>query len=253
MGSATHVYGDSSPFKKRFLIPFLLIRWGAMAGNYIYHGLAIVILARRKDDIDVVRDGFNFNDSIGNGGMIALVSLGFVILTVLGASDLFLVFQRARKMLSPKLFMIASAVQTVLALALIIVAVAGPRSAGLISLEVIALICFVALSAYGFIIFGREKKGDLLMLPKGSQPPVAPINYSGAPAAAGPGGYYNNPYPQQPQQWGPPPAAGAGPMPPMDQQPRGEQNYGAPPTYAGNPAFDNHDPDRKSNDESRYN
>ncbi|ROT35244.1 hypothetical protein SODALDRAFT_320625 [Sodiomyces alkalinus F11] len=219
----TYVYGVSSPFKKRYLLPFWVIRVATMLGNFIVYAFALGFIGQNRSEIDRVSD--EFNTLLDVDGIIAVIAVSFVLITLTLGIDVVTIVQRCRRTLTPKFFVIANSAQTAAWVVLLVLSLFGANTGSMIVLGAITLGAFIALLGYSAIIFSRERRGKIVMLKAGSLPPQhhnnnsppSEINYSGAPAAAGPSAY---------------------------------QSYPNPPVYTANPAFANVNSDRKDSIES---
>ncbi|KAL2758879.1 hypothetical protein ACRALDRAFT_1080525 [Sodiomyces alcalophilus JCM 7366] len=169
MDPRTYVYGVSSPFKKRYLLPFWVIRMATMLGNFIVHAFALAFISQHRGEIERLSD--EFNTLLNVDGIIAVIAVSFVLITVTLAIDIVTIVQRCRRTLTPRLFLITNSVQAVTWVVLLVLSLFGANTGSMVILGGVTLGAFIALLGYAAIIFSRERKGKIIMLKAGSVPP----------------------------------------------------------------------------------
>ncbi|KAK1782255.1 hypothetical protein QBC45DRAFT_8683 [Copromyces sp. CBS 386.78] len=150
-----YVIGDSSPFLKRVLIPFWVIRIIIMVIELAACGLVVAAIALSHDDLESDFGGGAVN------GAIAIVAVEMTLVFLCLVLDIVCIVKRVKKTLSPKLFLITNVVQTTIWVVFIILAMIGIKSAGTIILGIVILISFVGMLIYASVIFHRFRKVDL--------------------------------------------------------------------------------------------
>lgn len=122
-----HVPGDESPFLKRILIPFWVIRIFVMGIDVIAYGLVIGVLAAYQNNDGNVqvevngqlendssfqdfKDQYNLKSTINTA--IAILSVILVIILICLILDFVCIFKRSRRSLTPKFFLIVNVIQT---------------------------------------------------------------------------------------------------------------------------------------------
>lgn len=141
MNTRTYVYGESSPFKKRFLLPFLVIRIGTMLGNFIVHAFALAFISQYRDEVERLTD--DFQSLLDAEGIIAIVAVSFALITITLITDIVIVVQRCRRTLTPKFFLMANSVQTATWVVLLILSVFGATTGSILTLVVVTLCVFL--------------------------------------------------------------------------------------------------------------
>ncbi|OIW22499.1 hypothetical protein CONLIGDRAFT_219449 [Coniochaeta ligniaria NRRL 30616] len=224
--SKHQVIGDS-PFLKRVLIPFWVVRILVMVVDIAAYGLVIGTIAAYKDDLDDEFDGSQTTTTI-----IAILAVVMILILACLALDIVCIVKRARRTLSPKFFLIVNVVQTLLWTVMFILSMMGARSGLSIILGIVVYLSFLGLLIYASVVFHRHRKNAL----RGAYTPA--INpalgdqqglvYSSNPAD------YSASYPSYPSHaaYGEPPKQGQYEMD-TQQQP---QTYGYAPQTQGYPA-----------------
>lgn len=122
-----HVPGDESPFLKRVLVPFWVVRILIMGIDIIAYGLVIGVLAayqnndgnvqvkvnghlENNDDFQDFKNKYNLKSTINTA--IAVLSVVLVIIIVCLILDIVCIFKRSKRSLTPKFFLIVNVVQT---------------------------------------------------------------------------------------------------------------------------------------------
>jgi glucan phosphoethanolaminetransferase (alkaline phosphatase superfamily) len=136
--SPPYVVGDSSPFLKRVLIPFWVIRIIIMVIQIGVYGVLIAGLGVFKDDVQRLWNEYNTSLSYDAVLGIAVVILLIVLLCLI--LDLVCIIKRARRTLSPPFFLGVNIAQSVFYLVNFILSMVGASSGPLaIAISVIIL------------------------------------------------------------------------------------------------------------------
>ncbi|KAK2595866.1 hypothetical protein N8I77_013658 [Diaporthe amygdali] len=188
--ASQHVVGDS-PFLKRVLIPFWVIRIIIML---IYAAVYITALAAVGAFSDEIDDALN-EEGISRSSVKAIVAVMVVVLVIVLLClilDILCIIKRSRRTLTPRFFLITNVIQSVVWVVLMGLTLAGSAgSAANIIIPIIILASFLGLLIYASIIFHKSRKGTLK------------TNY--APAATSLEPYsQNTAYPSYSQQQAPP-------------------------------------------------
>lgn len=128
-----YIIGDSSPFLKRVLIPFWVIRIIIMVIELAACGLVVAAIGITHDDLE---------DDFGSGpvkGAIAIVAVEMVLVALCLVLDIVSIVKRSRRTLSPKFFLITNVIQTTIWVVFIVLGLIGVRSAGQIILGIVIL------------------------------------------------------------------------------------------------------------------
>lgn len=105
-----YVIGDSSPFQKRILLPFWIVRIAIMCLYIVIYGILLVGLSAYGDEVDAElrKEGIHLN----MGTVIAICAVIVVIVLFCLALDLVCIIKRGRKTLNPRFFLIVNVIQT---------------------------------------------------------------------------------------------------------------------------------------------
>ncbi|KAK1765481.1 hypothetical protein QBC33DRAFT_560846 [Phialemonium atrogriseum] len=155
----------ASPFLKRVLIPFWVVRILIMVVDLGLYGLSIGVVAAYKDDID---------DEVGNTGstsaaLAILVVIELLILTCL-VLDIVCIVKRARRTLSPRFFLIVNVIQTLFWTIMFIMGIISTRNGLNVGIGVLLFLSFLGLLIYASVMYHRHRKGTL----KGAYVPANP-------------------------------------------------------------------------------
>ncbi|KAK3347889.1 hypothetical protein B0H65DRAFT_423277 [Neurospora tetraspora] len=150
-----YVIGDSSPFLKRVLIPFWVIRIIIMLLELVACGLLVAVIALQQDELESDFGGSTVNTAI------AIVAVDMTLVVLCLVLDIVCIVKRSRRTLSPKFFLITNVVQTTIWVVFFILAMIGARTAGTIILGIVIFISFVGMLIYASVIYHRFRKGDL--------------------------------------------------------------------------------------------
>ena len=101
--SPPYVVGDSSPFLKRVLIPFWVIRILIMLIQIALYGLVIAGLGVFKKDAE--RLGAEYNTSLSYNSVLAVSCVMMAIILLCLILDIVCIVKRARRTLSPPFFL----------------------------------------------------------------------------------------------------------------------------------------------------
>lgn len=133
-----YIVGDSSPFLKRVLIPFWVIRIIVMVGTIGVYAVAIAAVSSLRDS-DVGR-GFSSGDiKKAKSIILAIAAVVMVLVLICLILDIVSIVKRSRRKLSPRFFLISNVLQTTLWLVLFILSMVGGTSGLAVGLMVIVL------------------------------------------------------------------------------------------------------------------
>ncbi|POS73589.1 hypothetical protein DHEL01_v208026 [Diaporthe helianthi] len=158
--ASQHVFGDS-PFLKRVLVPFWVVRIIIMlifAAVYIAALAAIGAFSSEINDA-LENDGYERSSM---GAVIGVMVVVLIIVLVCLMLDIFCIIKRSRRTLSPRLFLIINVVQTTVWIVLMGLSLAGAgSSAANIIIPIIVLASFIGLLIYASVIFHMSRNGTL--------------------------------------------------------------------------------------------
>ncbi|KAK2000823.1 hypothetical protein LX36DRAFT_397583 [Colletotrichum falcatum] len=176
-----YIVGDSSPFLKRVLIPFWVIRILVMVLEIIVYAVAVAFSSSNKDELNDI-GGSNSTAST----LIAILVVILVIIACCLILDIICIVKRSRRTLSPRFFLISNVIQTTVWLILFILTIIGGRSALGFIIAIVIFASFLGLLIYASIIYHRFRKGALRGDYTPANQPAAysqPSEYTGAYAA----------------------------------------------------------------------
>lgn len=134
--TAHYVVGDSmSPFMKRVMIPFWVVRILFMVIDIIAYGLAIGVLAAYANYDD--DEFYNYDESFKAALAIAVVIVLLILVCL--ALDIVCIVKRARRTLSPRFFLITNVIQTLFWTIMFILTMIGTKSGVTIAVGVLML------------------------------------------------------------------------------------------------------------------
>jgi phage-related holin len=179
--ASQHVVGDS-PFLKRVLIPFWVIRITIMLIYAALYIAALAAIGAFSDEINDALEEEGYSRS-NMGAVIGVVVVVLVIVLVCLILDILCIIKRSRRTLSPRFFLITNIIQTTVWVVLMGLSLASAAGgAANIIIPLIILASFVGLLIYASVIFHKSRKGTLntRSAPAGvgmepySQPPAYP-------------------------------------------------------------------------------
>ncbi|AEO68258.1 ea2ae02f-bf5f-48ea-b119-0fd7763feec0 [Thermothielavioides terrestris] len=158
--SAPYVVGEASPFLKRVLIPFWIVRILLMIlliGLYLF---VIVGLHAFKDDIHKLEVQYNTHLDYKAVYIVSSVIIALVSFSLLG--DVVCIVKRARRTLSPPFFLWVNVIQSTFFVAYIILSFVGPRNGAIsIAIGVVVLLSFLGLLIYAGVVYHQYRTGAL--------------------------------------------------------------------------------------------
>lgn len=170
---AHHNVGEHSPFLKRILVPFWVMRIVIMVINVGLLALIIGAFAyvshRRSEfdtqlndlqkELDALKSDYNVDQTIT--AVIAILSVQMVLILICLVGDMVCIIKRSRRTLTPKFFLAVNISQTVFWLVSSILAFLGARTASSIGVTVFVLMTFVGMLIYASIVFHQWRTGKL--------------------------------------------------------------------------------------------
>lgn len=155
-----YVVGDSSPFLKRVLVPFWVVRIGIMCLYIVIYGLALIGLSAYGGDIE--RELRNeYNTSIALGPVIAIIAVILVIVIFCLVLDIVCIVKRGRRTLAPRFFLIVNVIQTTIWTVLFALSMVGVRTGTTVAIGVIIYLSFAGMLIYASVMFHKHRKGTL--------------------------------------------------------------------------------------------
>ena len=133
---ASHNVVGDSPFMKRVLIPFWVIRILIMLFDIAIYALAIGVIAAYSDDVeDQLEEHYSVRTSLTAAIAVLVVVMLIIILCLI--LDIVCIVKRARRTLSPRFFLITSVIQTTIWTILFILSMIGVRTGLTVAIAVI--------------------------------------------------------------------------------------------------------------------
>lgn len=139
-----YIIGDSSPFLKRVLIPFWVVRIIVMV--FAIGVYAFLIWGFSKFDEYDFSDDFEREYGRAKTTLIAVTAVIMVLITICLLLDILCIIKRSRRTLSPRLFLIVNVLQTTLWVILFIMSMAGGTSSGL-AIVIMVIVLYVSILA----------------------------------------------------------------------------------------------------------
>ncbi|KAK2013630.1 hypothetical protein LZ32DRAFT_604412 [Colletotrichum eremochloae] len=176
-----YIVGDSSPFLKRVLIPFWVIRIAIMVLEIVIYAAIIAFASANKETL---------NDAgLSDATTPTFIAILVVILVIIASClilDIVCIVKRSRRTLSPRFFLISNTIQTTVWLVLFILILMNVSSPIAFIIAVVIFASFLGLLIYSSIIYHRFRKGTL----RGNYAPAnqssaynQPLSYTGGHAA----------------------------------------------------------------------
>ncbi|KAJ0168378.1 hypothetical protein CTA2_6730 [Colletotrichum tanaceti] len=151
-----YVVGDSSPFLKRVLIPFWVVRVAVMVLEIILYAAAVAYTAANRDSLDHIDV-----DGRTAGALIAILVVILLIVAGCLVLDIVCIVKRSRRTLSPRFFLVANVIQTTVWLVLFILTMFGVSRPIAFVIAIVVFASFVGLLIYSSVIYHRFRKGSL--------------------------------------------------------------------------------------------
>ncbi|KAL0932301.1 uncharacterized protein CTRU02_213254 [Colletotrichum truncatum] len=155
--SQQYTVGDGSPFLKRVVVPFYIVRIAVMLLNIIVYSSTIAIAVNNKNAID--------RESGTEHGTTYLIAAAAVILAIIAAClilDIVCIVKRSRRTLTPLFFLVANCIQTAIWTVIFGLTVAASLGSPItIVVSLVIYISFLNMLLYGSIIYHRHRKGTL--------------------------------------------------------------------------------------------
>ncbi|KAH8843214.1 hypothetical protein MCOR27_001941 [Pyricularia oryzae] len=161
-----HNIGEHSPFLKRVLVPFWVIRIIIMGINIASMGIAIAALAyvnsnrdRYSNELEELKSNYNVQQALSVAIVILVVQMVLVLICLAG--DIACIIKRSRRTLTPKFFLGVNIFQSLFWVVSFILSMLGARTVVSIVINIVVLFSFVGLLIYASIIFHKERTGKL--------------------------------------------------------------------------------------------
>ncbi|KAK4247514.1 hypothetical protein C7999DRAFT_14443 [Corynascus novoguineensis] len=158
--SRPFIVGDSSPFLKRVLIPFWVIRILIMIIQITLYVLVIVGLDVFRDDLERLYD--EYHTTLSYDAVFAISCVIMVIILLCLVLDIVCIVMRARRTLTPPFFLGVNIAQSTFYVVNFGLTMAGPRNGvASIVISVLILLSFLGLLVYASVIFHQYRTGSL--------------------------------------------------------------------------------------------
>ena len=135
-----------SPFMKRVLIPFWVVRILVMLIDIGAYAILIGFAARYRSDLEIALDE---SDGINYKTAIAVLSVILSIIAICLILDIVCIIMRGRRSLSPPFFLVVNVIQTTIWTILFILSMVGARTILTVAIGVITwyaqVMCFSVL------------------------------------------------------------------------------------------------------------
>ncbi|KAF3808266.1 hypothetical protein GCG54_00006885 [Colletotrichum gloeosporioides] len=196
--SQKYTVGDGSPFLKRVVIPFYIIRIAVMLLQIVLYGITIGYASSNRSEL---------NDIGGTtktaSWVIAILVVVMIIIIGCLLLDLVCIIKRSRRTLTPRFFLICNcsmltsalgSIQTAVWTILFALTVAGSEGRAItVVINIIIYASFIGLLIYASVIYHKHRKGTL----GGAYAPAnqnQPTTYNGYANEQQPKPYSSQPY-----------------------------------------------------------
>ncbi|KAE9573527.1 hypothetical protein CGCF415_v002799 [Colletotrichum fructicola] len=187
--SQKYTVGDGSPFLKRIVIPFYIIRIAVMLLQIVLYGITIGYASSNRSEL---------NDIGGTtktaSWVIAILVVVMMIIIGCLLLDLICIIKRSRRTLTPRFFLICNCIQTAVWTILFALTVAGSEGRAItVIINIIIYASFIGLLIYASVIYHKHRKGTLggAYAPANQNQPTA---YNGYANEQQPKPYSSQPY-----------------------------------------------------------
>ncbi|KAK4132710.1 hypothetical protein BT67DRAFT_435424 [Trichocladium antarcticum] len=158
--SPPFIIGDSSPFLKRVLIPFWVIRILIMLIQIALYAIVIAGLSIFKDDARRLAD--EYNTALSYEAIFAVSCIIMAIILFCLILDIVSIVKRSRRTLTPPFFFGVNLAQSIFYVANFILAMIGARNGpASIGISVVVLLSFLGLLIYASVVFHQYRSGSL--------------------------------------------------------------------------------------------
>ncbi|KAH8883798.1 hypothetical protein GQ53DRAFT_420183 [Thozetella sp. PMI_491] len=199
--SRQHVVGDS-PFLKRVLIPFWVVRILIMVIEIGIYGLAIGVISASRNNLTKLYNDYGIKSSVDS--IIAILCVVEVIIVLCLVLDIVTIVKRAQRKLSPRLFLIVNVIQTTFWLIMFILSMIGAKTALSVGLNVFCLLSFIGLLIYAAVIFHQDRKGKFRGAYARTDNPIEShglVHQTALPGSYPPPPPFTHVEPQKPEQY----------------------------------------------------
>jgi hypothetical protein len=158
--SRPYIVGDSSPFLKRVLIPFWVVRILIMLVQIGLYALVITGLSVFKDDVERLYD--EYHTTLQYDAVLAVSCVIMVIILLCLILDIVCIIMRARRRLTPPFFLGVNITQSIFYVVNFALTMAGPRNGVLsVVIGVLILLSFLGLLIYASFVYHKHRTGSL--------------------------------------------------------------------------------------------
>ncbi|KAK3938833.1 hypothetical protein QBC46DRAFT_291617 [Diplogelasinospora grovesii] len=159
--SQPYIIGDSSPFLKRVLIPFWVIRILTMLLNIAIYALAIAVIGAYRGDVEDNLQRTYSSNLKSVGAVLAVLCIIMVIILACLILDIVCIVKRSRRTLGPKFFLVVNVIQTTIWTVLFILSAIGAQTGLGLIVGIIIYLSFIGLLIYAAVVYHQFRKGLL--------------------------------------------------------------------------------------------
>lgn len=157
--TAPFVRKQSSPFVKRILIPFWILRVLILLIGVAVYAVTLAALIVYTDDILKLETEYNTQLALDTLKAVTGVIMGIQFVCLL--LEIVCIIKRSRRTLSPGFFLWTNVAQSTFIVVMFVLSMIGARTAGGIGISVAILIVFLGFLVYAGVIFHKYRKGEL--------------------------------------------------------------------------------------------
>ncbi|KAK0712754.1 hypothetical protein B0T26DRAFT_629021, partial [Lasiosphaeria miniovina] len=154
--------GEPSPFMKRVLVPFWVARILLMLFEIGVYALSIGVVAHYRENLSSYERAHPDEYNVNVARVIAIASVILVIILACLVLDIVCIVMRARRTLSPRLFLIINVAQSTVWVVLFILSMVGSPGPLALLLNVVILLSFLGVLIYASVVFHRFRKGKIV-------------------------------------------------------------------------------------------
>ncbi|KAK0612104.1 hypothetical protein B0T14DRAFT_440594 [Immersiella caudata] len=163
--TAPFVRRESSPFLKRVLIPFWILRVLILLIGIAFYALTLAALIVFEDDIlnhnDIRKLESEYDTKLALGTLKAVTGVIMGIQLICLILELTCIVKRCRRTLSPGFFLGTNVVQSTFVIVNFALSMVGARTPGTIGISVAILVLFLVFLIYAAVVYHKYRKGEL--------------------------------------------------------------------------------------------
>ncbi|KAK4446487.1 hypothetical protein QBC34DRAFT_268842, partial [Podospora aff. communis PSN243] len=157
--TAPFVRRESSPFLKRVLIPFWILRVLILLIGIALYALTLAALIVYTDDILQFEREYNTKLALSAVKALTGIIMGIQLICLL--LEIACIIKRCRRTLSPGFFLGTNIVQSTFVVVNFALSMVGARTAGSVGISVAILVIFLGFLVYAAVVYHKYRRGEL--------------------------------------------------------------------------------------------